>query len=132
MKDGMMNRRGKQAGFEEGGHSAHELAPGSWKKPMLDRVKLGEGGRLVIPAAMREALGVKPGDEMALEFVDGELRVKSYMAVIRELQEEFSKLVPAGTDVVGDFLLERRDEQKRADERLDRLHAEGMRLKDKI
>lgn len=130
MKDGMMSKRGKRAGFEEGGQSAYELAPGSWKKPMLDRVKLGEGGRLVIPAAMREALGVKPGDDMALEFVDGELRVKSYMALIRELQEEFSKLVPAGTDVVGDFLQERRDEQKRADECLDRLHAEGMRLKD--
>ena len=98
---------------------------------MLDRVKLGEGGRLVIPAAMREALGVKPGDEMALEVVDGELRIKSYMAVIRELQAEFRKLVPEGTDVVEDFLRERREEQKRADERFDRLHEEGMRLRDK-
>ena len=125
-----MGKRVKNAGFEEGGPSAYKTAPGSGKKPMLDRVKLGEGGRLVIPAAMREALGVKPGDEMALEFVDGELRVKSYMAVIRELQEEFRTLVPAGTDVVDDFLMERRNEQKRADERLDRLHAEGLRLKD--
>jgi len=98
---------------------------------MLDRVKLGEGGRLVIPAAMREALGVKPGDELALEVEAGELKIKSYLAVIKELQAEFSKLVPAGTDVVGDFLKERREEQKRADERLDRLHDEGMRLKDK-
>lgn len=130
LKDGTMGKRVKNAGFEEGGQSADKTAPGSGKKPMLDRVKLGEGGRLVIPAAMREALGVKPGDEMALEFVDGELRVKSYMAVIRELQEEFRTLVPAGTDVVDDFLKERRNEQKRADERLDRLHAEGLRLKD--
>lgn len=97
---------------------------------MLDRVKLGEGGRLVIPAAMREALGVKPGDELALEVEDGELKIKSYLAVISELQDEFNKLVPAGVDVVGDFLKERREEQKRADERLDRLHDEGMRLKD--
>lgn len=130
MKDGMMNKRGKQAGFEEGGQSAHELAHGSWKKPMLDRVKLGEGGRLVIPAAMREALGVKPGDDMALEVEDGELKVKSYSSVIRELQEEFSKLVPAGKGAVDDFLKARKEEQKRADERLDRLHAEGMRLED--
>lgn len=131
LKVGIMARRTKKAGFEETGQSAYETAPGAEKKPMLDRVKLGEGGRLVIPAAMREALGVKPGDELALEVEDGELKIKSYMAVIRELQAEFNQLVPAGMDVVGDFLTERREEQKRADERLDRLHAEGMRLKDK-
>jgi len=130
MKYGKMANRTKKPVFEEGGQSSYEAAFRPWKRPMLDRVKLGEGGRLVIPAAMREALGVKPGDEMALEVVDGELKVKSYMAVIRELQTEFSKLVPAGADVVEDFLRERREEQKRADERLDRLHEEGIRLKD--
>lgn len=121
----------KKTGFEESGQSGYDAVFDEGKKPMLDRVKLGEGGRLVIPAAMREALGVKPGDELALEVEAGELKIKSYLAVIKELQAEFNKLVPAGTDVVGDFLKERREEQKCADERLDRLHAEGMRLKDK-
>ena len=126
-----MSKRTRKSGFEETGQSQYEAVLGDRKKPMLGRVKLGEGGRLVIPAAMREAIGVKPGDELALEVEDGELKIKSYMAVIRELQAEFKKLVPAGVDVVGDFLKERREEQKRADERLDRLHAEGMRLKGK-
>jgi len=130
LKDGKMIKRAKQSGFEEGGQSSYEAAFAPWKKPMLDRVKLGEGGRLVIPAAMREALGIKPGDDIALEVVDGELRVKSYRAVIAELQTEFGKLVPAGIDVVDDFLRDRREEQKQADERLDRLHEEGMRLKE--
>lgn len=126
-----MTKRAKKTGFAETGQSAYDAVYDEGKKPMLDRVKLGEGGRLVIPAAMRDALGVKPGDELALEVEDGELKIKSYLAVIRELQAEFNKLVPAGMDVVDDFLQERREEQKRADERLDRLHAEGMRLKDK-
>jgi|OM-RGC.v1.027191411 AbrB family looped-hinge helix DNA binding protein len=123
-------KRTKETGFDEGGQSAYEAAFVPRENPMLDRVKLGEGGRLVIPAAMREALGVKPGDEMALEVVDGELKIKSYMAVIRELQDEFNRLVPAGEDVVDDFLRERREDQKRSDERFDRLHQEGTRLKD--
>lgn len=126
-----MVKRAKRPGFEEGSQSAYDAALRPWKKPMLDRVKLGEGGRLVIPAAMRDALGIKPGDDIALEVVDGELRVKSYRAVIAELQAEFGKLVPAGMNVVDDFLSERKEEQERADERLDRLHDEGMRLKDK-
>lgn len=126
-----MVKRTKKAGFEETGQSGYGAGFDKEKKPMLDRVKLGEGGRLVIPAAMREALGVKPGDELALEVEDGELKIKSYLAVIRELQAEFTKLVPAGMDVVDDFLRERREEQMRADERLDRLHAEGTRLGDK-
>lgn len=126
-----MTGRTKKTIFEETGQSHYDAVFGERKKPMLDRVKLGEGGRLVIPAAMREALGVKPGDELALEVDDGELKIKSYLAVISELQDEFNKLVPAGVDVVGDFLKERREEQTRADERLDRLHDEGMRLKDK-
>ncbi|OCW57567.1 AbrB/MazE/SpoVT family DNA-binding domain-containing protein [Hoeflea olei] len=125
-----MAKRGGKAGFSEGGQAAYGLASEPREEPMLDRVKLGEGGRLVIPAAMREALGVKPGDEMALEVVDGELRIKSYRAVIREIQAEFNTLVPEGVDVVGDFLRERREEQARADARLDRLNREGMRQKD--
>lgn len=130
-KDGTMSKRSTKLGFEEGGQSVYESAFGAMKAPMLDRVKLGEGGRLVIPAAMREALGVKPGDDMALELEDGELKVKSYRSVIRELQAEFSELVPAGKGLIDEFLEQRREEQQRADERLDRLHAEGMRLKDK-
>ena len=126
-----MSKRGKQTGFEEDGQSTYEPAPGSWKKPMLDRVKLGEGGRLVIPAAMREALGVKPGDELALEVEDGELKIKSYLAVIREIQARVQKLVPPGVDIVEDFLAERREEQRRSDERFERLHREGMAMRDK-
>lgn len=126
-----MAKRSKKSGFEESSHSEYDAGFRAKRPPMLDRVKLGEGGRLVIPAAMREALGVKPGDDMALEVEDGELKVKSYRSVIRELQAEFSELVPAGKGLIDEFLEERREEQQRADERLDRLHAEGMRLKDK-
>ena len=46
-------------------------------KPVMinDRVKLNENGRIVIPAAMREALQIKAGDELLLRVEDGELRV---------------------------------------------------------
>lgn len=127
----MMSKRTRKSGFEETGQSQYEAVPGDRKKPMLDRVKLGEGGRLVIPAAMREAIGVKPGDELALEVEDGELKIKSYMAVIREIQARVKELTPPGVDIVEDFLKERREEQRRSDERFERLHREGMVMRDK-
>ncbi|MCY0095943.1 AbrB/MazE/SpoVT family DNA-binding domain-containing protein [Hoeflea ulvae] len=127
----MMTRREKETGFAETGQSGYDPAFGEVKKPMLDRVKLGEGGRLVIPAAMREALGVKPGDELALEVADGELKIKPYLAVIREIQARVQELVPPGVDIVEDFLAERREEQRRSDERFERLHREGMAMREK-
>ena len=42
---------------------------------MTTRIRLGEGGQIVIPAAHRKALGVEPGDRMTISFVDGVLRI---------------------------------------------------------
>jgi len=127
----MMTKQTGETGLAETGQSGYDAVSGEAKKPMLDRVKLGEGGRLVIPAAMRAALGVKPGDELALEVEDGELKIKSYMAVIREIQARVQELVPPGVDIVEDFLAERREEQRRSDERFERLHREGMAMREK-
>lgn len=98
-----------------------------------ERVKLGDGGRFVIPAAMREEMGVKPGDTLVLELQDGELKVlgrAAIMARIKRVQELFRGSVPEGTSVVDEFLAERREEARREDERLERLHREGVALKE--
>lgn len=38
-------------------------------------VKVGEGGRLIIPALYRKALNLQVGDELILQLEDGELRL---------------------------------------------------------
>ncbi|MER8385994.1 AbrB/MazE/SpoVT family DNA-binding domain-containing protein [Mesorhizobium sp. M1380] len=90
-----------------------------------ERVKLGEGGRFVIPAAMREEMGVKPGEDMILHVESGELRVRSWLQNLRRVQAELSALKQPGESVVDEFLKERQEDQRRSDKRLDRLHAEG-------
>ena len=99
------------------------------KPPRFERVKLGEGGRFVIPASMREEMSVKPGDDLILHVEDGELRVRSWLQNLKRLQAELSALKKPGENVVDEFLEERREEQRRSDERFDRLHAEGMAIK---
>ena len=55
----------------------------SLRKP----VKIIEGGKLVIPAAMRGALGIARGDMVVVELLsDGELRVRPLASPIREAQ----------------------------------------------
>jgi AbrB family looped-hinge helix DNA binding protein len=124
----MANRTGK-AGFDE--NSQAQFDAGARKTPLRvpakrERVKLGEGGRFVIPAAMREEIGVKPGDDLILHVENGELRVRSWLQNLRRVQTELSALKKPNENVVDEFLKERREEQLRSDKRLDRLHAEGM------
>jgi AbrB family looped-hinge helix DNA binding protein len=69
---------------------------------------LREGGRVVIPAAMREALGVGPGDELLARVANGELRLTTRAAAIRRIQERLAKYKKPGESVVDEFLAERR------------------------
>ncbi|MER8486172.1 AbrB/MazE/SpoVT family DNA-binding domain-containing protein [Mesorhizobium sp. M1322] len=71
-------------------------------------------------------MGVKPGEDLILYIENGELRVRSWLRNLRRVQAELSALKQPGESVVDEFLKERREEQRRSDRRLDRLHAEGM------
>ncbi len=73
-----------------------------------EKITLREGGRIVIPAAIREALGVQIGDELIARFEDGELRLTTRLAAIRRIQERLAKYKQPGESVVDEFLAERR------------------------
>lgn len=90
---------------------------------------IGEGGRLVIPAALRKAIGVGPGDVVLLRVGSGELTVTSQEGAIRKIQKRLATLKKPGESLVDEFLAQRREEQRLSDERLDRLHAQGAATK---
>ena len=93
------------------------------------RATVGEGGRLVIPAEMRKVMGVKSGDTLILKVSEGELTAVSQLVSIRKIQERLAPYKRPGENEVDEFLADRRDEQRRSDERFDRLHAEGVAIK---
>ncbi|MDQ3667011.1 MAG: AbrB/MazE/SpoVT family DNA-binding domain-containing protein [Acidobacteriota bacterium] len=75
--------------------------------------KITPGGRLVIPARHRRALGLKTGDEVLLRVVDGELRILSQAEAVKRAQAMVKGHVKRGRSLVDELLKERRAEAKR-------------------
>jgi len=72
-------------------------------------VQVGEKGRVVIPAAIREALGIEAGDRVEMEVKDCELRISTRRARIRRAQERARQYVKPGTLVSEELSAERRE-----------------------
>ena len=77
------------------------------------RAHVGEKGRLVIPAEIREALGMKPGDSVELRVENHELRISTRRARIRRAQERIRQLVPPGVSLSDELSAERREAAKK-------------------
>ena len=80
----------------------------------MDKVltKLGEGGRLVIPAEYRKALGIDTGDELVLVLEDQSLRVLTPREGIRRAQALVRSYIPKGRRLSEELIRERRQESE--------------------
>ena len=77
------------------------------------RVKIVEGGKLVIPAAFRREMGIAPGDTVVVELDEGELRVRSLSSAIRQVQTRMRELNPDGRLLSEELIADRRAEAAR-------------------
>ncbi len=78
-----------------------------------EQVTIGDRGRLVLPASVRAALGLKPGTRMLLSTEDdGSLRLRPYRAVADGSRGLFAGLAEKGS-LVDELLAERRAEAER-------------------
>ena len=82
-------------------------------QPNSARIRMTEGGRIVIPARYRKALDIKPGDELIVQLDEGELRVYSRAEALKRLQDQVTSVVPEGVSLVEELLRERRKEAAR-------------------
>lgn len=74
---------------------------------------VGSGGRIVIPAAMRKALGVDAGDEVLLSLVGGEVRISTRLGNIENIRARVRARIPEDVSVVDEFLKEKYAEAER-------------------
>jgi AbrB family looped-hinge helix DNA binding protein len=75
---------------------------------------IGEGGRVVIPASYRKALGLKPGDEVLLVLEDGEIRLVSPRQAVAKAQTLVRRYVNRERSLSEELIQERREESDHA------------------
>jgi AbrB family looped-hinge helix DNA binding protein len=98
--------------------------------PLTAHTRINANGRIVIPAAMREKLGLRKDDSIVMEIEDGVLRIESYLSRIRRIQAEFAHLAPDGGPLASDDLvMERRQEAQLENETFERAR-ELRRIRD--
>ena len=77
------------------------------------RTTLDAGGRIVIPAEFRHALGVHPGDQLLIRYLDGEVHVYTFDHAARRVQEWGAGLAPPERVLSDELITERRAEAAR-------------------
>jgi AbrB family looped-hinge helix DNA binding protein len=74
------------------------------------RTKLGEGGRVIIPAAFRHDLHLQVGDEIVLHIKDNVIYITTAEQALSSLQAKVRQLVNPNLSLVDELLAVRRSE----------------------
>lgn len=82
-------------------------------EPLQSKARINANGRIVLPAAMRKAIGVKPGDEVLLRVEDGEICVYTMANAVRQVQELVRPYAKGKGSMVDELIRERRREARR-------------------
>lgn len=77
------------------------------------KIRLGEGGRVVIPAEIRKALRLEPGDEMLVGVEGREVRLVPRANAVRRAQDLVRCYVAPGRRLADELIAERRAEAAR-------------------
>ena len=75
-------------------------------------VNVGPQGRVVIPAPLRQALEIHPGETLFARIEDGRLVLEKPDQVLARLRERFSQ-VPVEVSLADELISERRDESRK-------------------
>ncbi|MBY0531817.1 MAG: AbrB/MazE/SpoVT family DNA-binding domain-containing protein [Xanthobacteraceae bacterium] len=74
------------------------------------KLRLGPDGRVVIPAAFRDALGLREGDTLFARVESGEIQLLTATAVMSRVNAMVREFVPEGVSLADELIADRRRE----------------------
>ena len=77
------------------------------------RIRINENGRVVIPASVRTALGIQPGDELVMRVEEDEIRITTLKRRIERAQNHVRKFAKPGASLVDELIAMRREAANR-------------------
>ncbi len=77
---------------------------------MQIKTRLGSDGRIVLPAVVRRALGLRPGDQLIVDVEGREIRLVTVAEAARRAQELVRRYVDPGESLAESLVAERRRE----------------------
>lgn len=92
------------------------MAGGSNDASASIKTKLGPDGRVVLPAAFRESLGLKDGDVLFARLENGEIVLLTPKAAMLRAQAIVRRFIPDDVSLVDELIEGRRREAKRESE----------------
>jgi AbrB family looped-hinge helix DNA binding protein len=95
------------------GQSAREALFDKLGNSKALRTTLDAGGRVVIPAEFRQALGMNPGDTVLIRILDGEIHIYTFEQMTRQIQAWGAELAPPERVLSDELIAERRAEAAR-------------------
>jgi AbrB family looped-hinge helix DNA binding protein len=76
------------------------------------RLRVNENGRVVLPAAFRKALNIRPGDQVLARLEDDEVRITTLRHRIEQAQRHVRQFVKPGRSLADELIAERREAAK--------------------
>lgn len=107
----------KPSGFAE--HPAPPPEAPTAMPPSAHAV-LGNDGRVLIPAALRDAAGIERGARLFLRVEGEQIIVESFPATLRRIQRMLAPYKVPGVSIVDELIADRRAEAAREDEECER------------
>jgi len=75
-------------------------------------VKIGEGGRIVIPSEYRKALKIEVGDELLLHMDNGKMILMTRKRAVEYVQEQIGKYSTGGRVLSEELIADRREDAR--------------------
>lgn len=89
------------------------IMPISVTETIEAKARINENGRIVIPAEIRQQMGLIPGETLHLKLEGETLKIESNRARIRRVQESLRRLIPPDRVLSDELIAERREEARR-------------------